>query len=149
MPTLSAQRLALSNEYNDLDVRNIVETMKQILIDRVRKQGKRICIECKSTDIEYYDRVYIDRELFPFPYCKKCGLVQWHSMSGYHLTLEKLYELYMKLADEFGFSKEETLSGLEYIKENKGDKGYSDDVEILKTLFDVAFQKKCLEKICN
>jgi hypothetical protein len=116
--------------------------MKRILIDRVRKQGKRICIECKSTDIEYYDRVYVGGELFPFPYCKKCGLVQWHSMSGFHLTLEKLYELYLKLADEFGFSKEKTLLGLEYIKEKKGDKGYSDDVEILKDIFG----KFCVKK---
>lgn len=113
-----------------------METMKKILIDRVRKHGKRICMECKSTDIESYYLVYLAGELFPFPYCKKCGLVQWHSIAGYHLTLEKLYELYLKLADEFGFSKENTLLGLEYIKEKKGDKGYSDDVRILKDIFE-------------
>jgi hypothetical protein len=49
-----------------------VETMKKILIDRVRKHGKRICMECKSTDIESYYLVYLAGELFPFPYCKKC-----------------------------------------------------------------------------
>lgn len=112
-----------------------METMKKILIDLVRKKGKRICIECKSTDIEYYYRVYVGGELFPFPYCKKCGLVQWHSISGYHLTLEKLYELYMKLADEFGLPKEKTLSDLEYIKKRKGVEGYSNDVEILEEIF--------------
>jgi len=111
-----------------------VDTMRTI-IDRIRQQGKRVCMECKSTDIDYYDRVYLEGELFSFPYCRKCGLVQWKVMTGFHLTLEKLYELYLKLADEFGLSKEKTLSDLEYIKKRKGDEGISDDVQILKEIF--------------
>lgn len=109
-----------------------MKAMRNALIYQIREQGKKVCIECRSYDLEFYHRVYIEGELFSFPYCRQCGLVQWQVIPGFHLTLEKLYELYLRLADEFGLSKDKILSDLEYIKKRKGDEGYSDDVEILK-----------------
>lgn len=103
---------------------------------RIKLSGKRCCIECKSSDIDYFDLVYIEGEMFPFPYCKNCGLVQWNVIPGFHLSLEKLYDLYLKLADEFHFSKEKVIKDLEHIKKRKGDEGYSDDVVILKEIFE-------------
>lgn len=85
-------------------------------------------------DIEYFDRVYIEGELFSFPYCRHCGLVQWHVISGFHLSLEKLYELFLQLADELEIPYKKILCGLEYIKKTKGDSGFSDDVAILKEI---------------
>ncbi len=111
--------------------------MKHILTRRVKDQGIRSCSECRSTDLEYFDRVYIEGELFSFPYCRQCGLVQWHVVAGFHLTLEKLYEVFLQLAEELGLSREKILAGLEYIKQRKGDEGYSDDVVILKEVFEI------------
>ena len=110
--------------------------MNNTLNQMVKDRGTRCCIECGASDMEFFNRVYIEGELFPFPYCRHCGLVQWHVVSGFHLTLEKLYELYLQLADELGLSQEKILSGLEYIKKRKGDEGYSDDVVILKEVFE-------------
>lgn len=111
-----------------------METIKNI-IKIIKPIGKRYCIECKSSDIDYVDIVYIEGEIFPFPYCKNCGLVQWNVIPGFHLSLEKLYDLYLQLAEEFHFSKEKVIGDLEYIKKRKGDEGYSDDVIILKEIF--------------
>lgn len=113
----------------------IVDTITNRLIRQVKDEGKRNCIECRSPELEYFERVYIQGELFSFPYCKNCGLVQWHVVSGFHLSLEKLYELYLKLVENKGMSDTEILSDLEYIKKRKGDEGYSDDVVILKEIF--------------
>ncbi|KCZ72163.1 hypothetical protein ANME2D_01567 [Candidatus Methanoperedens nitroreducens] len=120
--------------------------MRSILINRIREQGKKVCTECRSYDLEFYHQVYIEGELFSFPYCRQCGLVQWQVVSGFHLTLEKLYELYLRLADEFGLSKEKILLDLEYIKKRKGDEGYSDDVEILKDVFGRVWIKHYIKK---
>ncbi|KAB2946551.1 MAG: hypothetical protein MPEBLZ_03503 [Candidatus Methanoperedens nitroreducens] len=109
-------------------------TTKKKLSDHIREHGTRMCIECRSHEIDTFHRIYITGELFSFPYCRQCGLVQWRIVPGYHLTLEKLYELYLKLADKFGLPKEKTLSGLEYIKKRKGEEGYSNDLEILEEI---------------
>lgn len=109
--------------------------MKYELTQRVKDQGIRSCAECKSPDLEYFDRVFIEGAMFSFPYCRQCGLVQWHVMSSFHLTLEKLYELFLQLADELELSQEKTLAGLEHIKKRKCDEGYSDDVITLKEVF--------------
>ncbi len=109
--------------------------MDNLIRQRVKEHGHKICIECKSPDLDNFNQVYVKGEFFCFSYCKNCGLVQWHVVPGFHLSLEKLYELYLQLADEFGLSQEETLSGLEFIKLRKGDEGYSDDAEILREIF--------------
>lgn len=114
-----------------------METMRQKLSQLVKEHGTRSCIECRSSDLEYFDRVYIQGEFFSFPYCKHCGLVQWHVVSSFHLTLEKLYELFLQLADELELPQDKILAGLEYIKNRKGDEGYSDDVVILKEVFEI------------
>lgn len=111
--------------------------MRHTLKQLVKDQGTRSCIECRSSDLEYFDRVHILGELFSFPYCRHCGLVQWHVVSSFHLTLEKLYELFLKLADELELPQDKILAGLEYIKKKKGDDGYSDDVVILKEVFEI------------
>ncbi|MBW6519280.1 MAG: hypothetical protein K0A89_12375 [ANME-2 cluster archaeon] len=111
--------------------------MKHILTRRVKDQGFRSCSECRSTELEYFGRVYIEGELFSFPYCRQCGLVQWHVVSGFHLTLEKLYEVFLQLAEELGLSRDGILAGLEHIKQRKGDEGYSDDVVILREVFEI------------
>jgi hypothetical protein len=112
-----------------------VKTIEGI-IKRINASGTRCCIECRSLDINYFDRVYIQGELYSFPYCNNCGLVQWHVIPGFHLSLEKLYDIYIQMADEFDFSKEKILQDLEHIKKRKGDEGYSDDVVILKEIFE-------------
>ena len=114
-----------------------VETVNNI-IKRTRSFANRYCIECKSQDINYFDVVYIKGELFPFPYCKNCGLVQWNVIPGFHMSLEKLYDFYLQLADEFHFPEEKVLKDIQYIKKRKGDDGYSDDVAILKEIFGTA-----------
>jgi len=112
-----------------------VETIN-VITRRIKRIGNRCCIECKSSDINYFDRVFIKGELYSFPYCNNCGLVQWHVIPGFHLSLEKLYDLYLQMADEFHFPKEKILHDLEYIKKRKGDEGFSDDVVILKEIFE-------------
>ncbi len=112
-----------------------METIKDI-IKRMKSSGKRYCIECKSSDIDYFHKVYVKGELYPFPYCKNCGLVQWNVIPGFHLSLEKLYDFYLQLVDEFHFSEEKTVMDLEYIKKRKGDDGFSDDVAILREIFE-------------
>jgi len=111
-----------------------VETIK-VIIRKAKPVGKRCCIECRSSDIEYFHRVYIEGEIFSFPYCRNCGLIQWNVISVFHLSLEKLYELYLQLVDQFQFPKEKILEDLEYIKQRKGEEGYSDDEAILKEIF--------------
>lgn len=111
------------------------------IIKTIERSGIRCCAECKSSEIDYFDKVYIAGEMFPFPYCKSCGLVQWKVIPGFHLSLEKLYELYLQMADEFHFSKEKVMEDIEYIKKKKGDEGYSDDVTILKEIFERKFYR--------
>jgi hypothetical protein len=108
-----------------------------ILSRHVKYRGIRKCAECKSLDIEQFNRVYIEGKMFSFPYCKQCGLVQWNVVSSFHLTLEKLYEVFLQLADELKLSNEKILAGLEHIKQRKSDEGYSDDVIILKEVFEI------------
>jgi hypothetical protein len=108
-----------------------------ILSQHVKYQGIRKCAECKSLDIEDFNRVYIEGKMFAFPYCRQCGLVQWNVVPSFHLTLEKLYELFLQLADELKLSNEKILTGLEHIKQRKSDEGYSDDVIILKEVFEI------------
>ncbi len=45
---------------------------------------------------------------------------------------------FIGMADEFNFPKEKVLQDLEHIKikKRKGDEGYSDDVVILKEIFE-------------
>lgn len=106
------------------------------IIKRIKAPGIRCCIECKSPDINYFDRVFIQGEIYSFPYCNNCGLVQWHVIPGFHLSLEKLYDIYLQIADELHFPKEKILQDLEYINKRKGDEGYSDDVAILKEILE-------------
>ena len=112
-----------------------MSTINDLLIHHVKIHGTEICRECRSRDLDYYNRVYIKGETFPFPFCTNCGLIQWQIMPGFHLSLEKLYEMFIQLAEEFGMTWEETFSGLEFIKKRKGDEGYSDDVAILSEIF--------------
>ncbi|MCL7413172.1 MAG: hypothetical protein M8353_06095 [ANME-2 cluster archaeon] len=115
----------------------IVGTMRHDLNQLVKDKGTRSCIECGSSELDHFNRVYIQGELFSFPYCRQCGLVQWHVVSCFHLTLEKLYDLFLQLADELELPEDKILVGLEYIRKRKGDEGYSNDVVILKEFFGI------------